>query len=1227
MVYKNLIPIAKNPKRICRYLKLFIFISENLICILGNAQLAYEVKHVSIDQGLSNNSVKSIFQDSKGFMWFGTCNGLNRYDGHLLKVFGSRLSDSTSPPDNYIHSINEDLDHNIWVGYGLLQYRTGKRAIDLEQSDYLNEYRGKCITSVIIEKQKTWIGIEGGGIRIINTVKNTKQRFNLKNNEQSELGSSSTVTLFLDKENRKWIGSLTGGIDYIEEFKNPFKVVRRGVITKNGLISNNVSCFAELDSDHLLIGTDGGGLSLWNRKTNLFTNYSHRSDQKNSLINSHVTFILKDHQGITWIGTYGGGISRYDQEKGIFKHYRCTVPGHGDNNYPWLLLEDHNMTLFVSALVGGYLYKYDPKADAFKLFDKKLINVISLAEDSKNSLWAGDSRFLTRIDQKSKRHDRFDIGNPVRAIFEDKLNQFWLGTENGGLVLFDRGMGKIKSRFSDVNGLCNNSVFNILEDNSGNFWLSTFNGLSRFDTKTKSFRNYYAIDGLSSNQFSYNSALKLKSGEMVFGGIDGFTVFHPDSLKKPQLAPALPYFESIRIDDIFFDSTGKYLSIDQNGKNKLILPYDKTLISLSVSSIDFNRSGERRYVYFLEGKDRNWISGNSSITINYSDLDPGSYSLHVRSNNGISGIGVDNVLLEIKVLPPFYKKWWAYLILIALIAIALQVYNIYRMKQSDFKHNVMLSIQNAKKDQETNERKLKFFTEIAHEFRTPLTLIINPLREFLKRNANMSQIDEIQRVYTNAKRLLVLADQLLLFQKAGANSHRLNITKLRFDLVCKDVFMSFTDQARVKKLKFTLNMKSLPIELYADREKIEVILYNLLSNAVKFTPEGGAVILDIFNDDRCIKLILSDSGPGIPKDTGDKLFEQFYQVQETYSSAGNGFGLGLYLVKHFIDLHQGLIHYDSSVGAGTSFHITLIKGSDHFRVTDIYNETVTLAPTDKKNVKIAKPEKTGMNKVLDKQKSLLIVEDNHELRDFLCGILQDNYIVYTALSGNRGFEMAKKQLPDLIISDIIMDDGNGLDLCRKIKNDITLGHIPIILLTAVSDIAVKLKGAESGADDYITKPFDADLLMARIKTLLQNRSKLQDYFFNEITLKKHEFNVPPEYTHFLEKCINIINNHLSEEDFNIKKLSSEIGMSHSAIYRRVKLISEESIASFIRFIRLRKAAELMITTDYTVNEIAFRVGMGDQKYFRIKFNGLFGLNPSEYIRKYRPESAKKSLRK
>ncbi|WP_316795021.1 two-component regulator propeller domain-containing protein [Pedobacter agri] len=1318
------------------------------------AQIPTRIGHVTIDQGLSNNTVRSIFQDKRGFMWFGTNSGINRYDGNLVKVFRNKLSDSTSLPYNYVYGADEDDSQNVWVatGQGIGIYNrvhetfssayyhkkgtnepiklksaiqvvkndgrgnmlvgsnyqglftkkksskflmripfkdnSGKLIYDLHiaviakahndqilivaggaglcildknfrffsaipdqvkdinalnfnnrrlwagtrsglfvydfvngkyipgKSPSLKAFVGKSITSLLIDHKNLWASLEGGALSVVN-IENGVEDKSIDLLGNSAIGSREALYLFKDRDNRKWIGSNKMGVSFLDYNEYPFKSVTKLDRNSGEAEQTLVSSLAEMDNQRLWVGTEGSGLFLLDRNTQQLINYRHISAEPTSISDDDITSVLRDYKGVLWVTTYGGGVNRFESTSGSFRRYRLMSPGIPESKYAYSLMEDSRKNLWVTNFVNGGLYRYNSNLDKFLLFDRQLTNINTIKETSDRFLWAGNSNSLIKIKPESGQSKTYQIDKPVRAIHEDRDKNLWLGTEGGGLLLFDRNAGKIVKKFSEEDGLCNNAVLNILEDDFGNLWLSTFFGLSKFDRKKK-FQNYYKNDGLSSNQFSYNAALKLKNGELAFGSIDGFTIFNPANLIHSKYQQPIPYLASLRLSANQTDP----LPIKGDGYPILRIPYSKNSVSFSMSAIDLSRSGSRRILYILKGWDKGWNSAKSSTTVNYNRLEPGTYKLYAKSLSRLGVPGSATLILEIIIFPPWYRTIWSYFIYLIVIIIIIYQYRTYRVRKSDNKLKSILRRQAAEQEKELDKRKLRFFTEISHELRTPLTLIINPLQEYLRRNSSLAQLDELKRIHANALKLLSLVDQLLLFRKLGTVPDKLHIQKLDLGHVFSEIFISFADQAKIKRLNYTLKNELDKVDIYADKDKLSVIFNNLIANAIKFTPPRGNVSVLLEEDTQSVRVTVRDTGTGIPKSIGDKLFEQFYQVAEDAAQGQIGFGIGLYLVKHFVDAHNMSITYESVLGAGTSFYISIKKGFAHLR-DYCSEENVHEIPNPARLYPVsAKPVKTVFDEIINKQKSILVVEDNQELLEFLTGILQERYYIHTSTSGNEGFESAKANLPDIIISDIMMDNGNGLELCSRIKNDSQLGHIPVILLTAVADDQIRLSGIECGADDYITKPFQSDLLLARIKVLLEHRIKLQDYFYNEITLKKHDFNIPPEYKEFLDKCILIINNHLSDEDFSIKKLSSEIGMSHSALYRKVKLISGQSIAKFIRYIRLRRAAELMIGTDFTINEIAFQVGLSDQKYFRMKFNALFGLNPSEYIKKYRPNSKK-----
>ncbi len=1336
-----------------------------LILLLMNGRVKgadpYPIQYLGIEHGLSNNAVTCIFQDHNGFMWFGTYDGLNRYDGYDFKVFRNKFNDTNSLANNRITAITEDKQHNLWIGtteginlyngltskmlpayytpyqskslqeikvpisalqadekgnifvgtelVGLLLRSSGQTiasvvpiindaevitnywvqcikidsgrvwvfvrdrglfefipsknelrpvnneirfANAMESDDHNNLWIGtsdglykynlvqKALSKIFLaspgivsvqkivafcfdQEKNLWIATDGGGINILNT-STGKTTYLVAGHDKFSLTSESVYAVYEDKQSRKWIGTLRGGINLIDPLKNRFKTIAQDPLRPNSLINDFVLSFHEDPEKNLWIGTDGGGLSIWNRKNNTFTNYKYEPNKKGSLSYNFITSIKRDHLGQTWIGTYGGGLNRYVPASNSFVHYKCINPSSGlENKNVWLIYEDRDKNLWASTFGKGKLYRLNRQTDKFEVYDDRLEDILSLSEDKDGNLWAGNWGQLLLLDKKTGKFVSHNIGKPVRSIYEDEAGDFWIGTEGGGLLEFDRKTGNIQ-RYTTANGLCNNSVLNILEHN-GYLWISTFNGISRFDIRNRRFRNFYQDDGLQSNQFNYNAALILQSGEFVFGGIKGFNIFYPDSIKAFNYsAPVL--ISALKINNVPIDQATSYVIKTNLDKiEALKIPYDQAVISFDFASLEYSAPNKISYAYFLEGWDKDWNYTGNVRTANYTHVGEGTYRLRIKSTNAEGNWNPNELSMNLIVLPPLYRTWWAYLAYICIAGGLIYFYLRYKSRQARLMYEIKLAHVNAEKEREIHEKKLAFFTDISHEFRSPLTLIINPIKDLLNRKYKDEKIGhDLNIVHRNSRRLLSLVDQLLLFRKTETEADRLRLARLNFASICKEVYLCFTQQAESKNISYKFECANEGMEIYADPEKIEIALYNLVSNALKFTPAGGSVSFVVSESEKDVEVSIVDTGCGIPDDIGQRLFEKFYQVKRRGVPSSSGFGIGLYLVKHFVENHLGEVTYVSEVGKGTSFKLRLKKGTKHFGANTIWEEGA-FAPVFLEEPLAEEPQKKTkhrLNEWVTGNQTLLIVDDNEQIRAYIAEIFEEKFMIYEAGTGEEGLKLANQHAPDLIISDIVMPGSGGIELCNSIKESPALGHIPVILLTGSSSSETKLKGVEHGADDYITKPFEKDLLIARVANLLKNRNTLQRYFYNEITLQKNPLKISTEYKEFLERCIAIVEEHLEEDDFNIKRLAIEIGMSHSNLYKRVKSISGQSVSSFIRFIRLRKAAEIFINSPLNVNETAFQVGIMDVKYFREQFFKLFGMNPSDYIKKYRKVFAK-----
>ncbi len=1303
-------------------------------------------KYLGIENGLSNNAVTSIYRDQQGFMWFGTYDGLNRYDGYQFTIYRNIIGDSTSIAFNNVYTITEDAGHNLWIGgqkgvnifspvlkqfQGVKYFPSGAQTpVNLTGDVYniaaLNAETvliGTKTQGLIVYSLRDKIGhqvklpagavnynvrsivanasgssvymfIQGEGLFLFNLqtealslvnnalkranvlyfsrsglwVGDTKglHKFNLFNNTVSAsylsqpanvtaisedldgalwvatdgngvftlplngktatplvdvlkkplVNSNAVYAIYPDEEGRKWIGTLRGGVNVVQPHVSAFKLISNGPSTENDLIDNFILSFCE-DDNNVWIGTDGAGLRLWNRTNNTFTQYREGS-KGNSLSSNFITCVTRDFKKDVWIATWYGGICKFNKATNSFKQYKCFNPKTGgfENNI-WQIYQDKRQRLWASATNDGTLYLYNRQADRFEQFDNRLVNLQSFAEDKDGNLWAGNYTSLIKIDTVHKQHVIYTLGYSVRSIHEDYAGNFWLGTQDAGLLAFNKNTAQFRA-FTTKEGLPNNSVLRILEDGQKNLWLSTFNGLSKFDLLSTVSTNYYKSDGLQSNQFSFNAATKLSTGEFLFGGIKGFNIFYPDSVPTERENAKL-YLSDVTINNKHIQQSAEFITDSTSNEIlEITVPYNQAALSLDYLVLKYFNTGKIKYAYNLEGWDKSWNYANEARTANYSRLNEGQYSFKVKASFHNNVWSQPATLLRIVVLPPWYRTWWAYLLYLFAGFGAIYVYVFYKNRQTDLKYQVQYAKATAEKEKELNEKKILFFTNISHEFRTPLSLIINPLKDILSGATASEEDANLGVVYRNARRLLRLADQLLLFNKADSFRDTLHYSQVNVYTLGKEVFSCFVQEARSKKIEFKFTCDDDFIIIAADREKLEIALYNLLSNAFKYTQPNGRITFTIKEQKTGVLIYITDSGAGIPAHLGDKIFERFFQAKDKSTQSG-GFGIGLYLVKNFVEAHGGKVTY-SCEGIGTTFQILLHNNLHLLDFEQVCEPTHSLPLQAAQVVPVKnQPGVTPDNKVDDlitDQQTLLIVDDDLDTVHYLATIFTD-FRVLTANDGSTGLQQAREHLPDLIISDVVMQHMNGIDFCKNLKEDPNLNHIPLILVTGSYSEDVKLEGIESGADDYIKKPFDNEQLIARVRAILKSRTTLQKYFYNEVTLQSNNLKVSAEYKEFLKQCISIVESHLDDDNFSIGVLASEIGTSHSNLYKKIKFISGLSASNFIRLIRLRKAAQLFINSDLNVNQTAFAVGINDVKYFRGHFNKVFNMNPSEYIKKFR----------
>ncbi|MEO6977718.1 MAG: ATP-binding protein, partial [Mucilaginibacter sp.] len=865
-------------------------------------------------------------------------------------------------------------------------------------------------------------------------------------------------------------------------------------------------------------------------------------------------------------------------------------------------------------------------------------NIRAICEDKSGNIFAGTygAGLLYRAKGQQSftsyfKNNQTDSLLPSKVIYSLKSvdDKLLVGTEGDGLISVDLKTKTIK-RYTEKNGLANNTINAIQPDGEGNIWVSTNNGLSKIVPVSGEVMNYDISNGLQTGHFSPNSCMYSARDRFVcFGGTEGYNIFFPGDVKQSAFEPkviitGLQLFNK----DVEVGQKDQILSQVPNKSKQVILKPDQSVFSIQYVALNYPYAEKSEFAYQLVGLDKSWNYVQHQKSATYRYLAPGDYTFRVKASNQ-DGVWFNNYAsFKITILPPWYKTWYAYASYFLLVIILVYYYLRYKADQARLKYEIKVAQITTEKEKELNEKKLAFFTNVSHEFRTPLTLIINPIKELLSsKTQNPDDLINAHTVDRNARRLLSLVDQLLLFSKADSGADKLKIVKLDIVGICRDVLLCFTHQAKIKHLQVQFQCELDVIDIYADREKIEIVLFNLISNAIKFTPDGGQINCRVIENADNVTIQVKDSGCGITKGAGEHIFERFSRVQNSNQSY-SGFGIGLYLVKKFVNQHHGTIGFESEENIGTVFNVKLLKDTVHLEGGLIFEdivepsvfleELIDFEETGAKiNGNLTNAAQSNYETLLNNKKTLLVVEDNIEVRRYIMQIFNHEFNVFEAENGNEGFDMTTKLMPDVVISDVMMSGLGGIELCRLIKESPTLSHIQVILLTANTQPEIKLKGIEGGADDYITKPFEKDVLIARVHGLIKSRENIQKYFYNEITFKSNDLKVPLEYKVFLEKCIAIVENHLEDEYFTIKILADEIGMSHSNLYKKIRSVSGGSANEFIRYIRLRKAAEIMLNTDCTVSEAAYKVGINDPKYFRAQFNKLFGANPSDYIKKFR----------
>lgn len=1192
------------------------------------------------------STISSFMQDSAGNYWILYRNGvIEKMNGNGYNIiYRNDVFRRLYPHETPVYEAVVDLDNDLWVY--LPDYNRGVYCLNAAKDSLVHfttrSKAGVALNNNIVHGLATddngliWIATDHGGVNIIDKKRSTVKYVLNDPEDDKSLSQNSLNSIYKDSEGIIWLGTYKKGLSYYHSDMNKFKRYYHQRLNSNSLPYGDINSFAEDDQGNLWIGTNGGGLIFMDRRSNTFRQYLHDPGDPNSLSNNVIVSLFIDHDKDLWIGTYYGGLDRFDGKK--FTHYRYdpqNANSLSDDNV-WEILEDSRHNLWIGTLKGG-LTVFNPESHQFTRYRNpngvSSDYVPALMEDKEGNVWIGTGYGVSVYNVSSDAFTKI-IGdgsegnlsnNNVLAFYNDSRGYIWVGTQEG-LNLYDRNKKTFRV-FRQEDGLPHNTILSILEDNSGNLWFSTPYGISNLilnddpgkDSFVPVFKNYDELDGLQGKQFNESAALKTRDGELIFGGPNGFNLFRPEEIllnrKKPPVAL------------IDFQIYNNSVPIGKELNGKIILPRSITstkavtlrpgdnVFSIEFAALSFLHPEKNRYRYRLEGFNREWLHADgSSRKVTYTNLDPGDYTFRVIASNNDGYWNEEGAQLKITVLPPFWKTNWAFMLYASLILGALFLSRRLILERERMRFRIEQERQEASRVHELDMMKIKFFTNISHEFRTPLSLILTPAERLLDKTKDPAEKVQFQMIYRNARRLLNLVNQLLDFRKMEEQQLKLNASEGDVVKFIDDVVLSFSDISEKKNIRLAFRPSVSKLETFFDQDKLEKILFNLLSNAFKFTPEGGSVTVEtnlISENDKTkwLEIKVADTGIGIPADKQDKVFERFFQNDLPRSMVNQGSGIGLSITREFVRLHGGKITVESLPDKGSCFRVLI-------PVSEITG-AVTVPPVVEEEIDIASAEptpqeKNGSARGGRKKPVILLAEDNEDFRFYLKDNLKVYYHVMEARDGVEGWNKVQEHIPDLIVTDVMMPEMNGMELCRKVKSDARTSHIPVILLTARTAADQKLEGYDAGADDYVTKPFNFEILLSRIKNLISLRASLHKSFNRKIDVKASEIQIASLDETLIKNAVKLVEDKLGDPDFSVEDLSRELGMSRVHLYKKLLALTGKSPLEFIRTLRLQRAAQLLDKSQLTVAEIAYKVGFNNPKYFAKYFKEEFKMLPSNY---------------
>ncbi|MBT1711835.1 response regulator [Fulvivirgaceae bacterium PWU5] len=1206
--------------------------------------------------GLTSTQTLTLLEDKFGLLWVGTQNGgLDVFQvskGAVLKKHES-LSDKKLLPSHTVRCFAEDQAGNLWIGTanGLVLYKRQENTFYTFNGAQFG-IAGKSIFTLLADSHENlWIGVQGGGLYALDLRQLGSRNLDdvifkrIQNLDTYNISKRTILSLYEDKNKNLWVGTFGDGVYMMSGLPEKFVKFQRKQYNDESLsyVQYYGMCY---DADgNLWLGTDGDGIYRV-RSTGETTGHYKADGRPGSLKDNAVLSAFRDHHNNLWFGTYSQGLFRYDKQHDRFEHYRYlgdpALTGAHDVR---VIFEDVQHTLWVGTNRGG-LCRVDETRRGYSQVPGAMGvlrdgDIRAIAEDSTGGLWLGcygdGVHYRAAGAARSQRYfyssDTVDQlkSNVVFALRFDRKDMLWIGTGGGGLSVYNPGRKALR-RFSDKRGLANNTVYAILADHADNLWLSTNKGISKYDPTAEKFINYDVNDGLQEGQFNPGAALYNElAGYMCFGGTMAYNLFYPDQVEQDIMKP--------RVMISGFQLFNKPVEVNaRNGSDFVLrqvisrtpaiaLTHDQSVFTFDFVGINYSYPEKNVYAYKLEGLDRDWNYVGAQRSATYRYVAPGDYVFKVKASNQEDAWSDEYAHIAVTILPPFWRTPLAYsLYMVVGGGLCFAIVTV-RKKQATLRKRLKIEKAQRKRERRLVQEKLTFFTEISHEFRTPLTLMIGPLEEMVVREGSYTPNGrKLKMVYRNAHKLLSLINKLLDYRKIESGNIVLHVTEDDLVAFVEEICITFQELAVRKNIAFRFHADLPSLPAWFDKEKMEMVITNIISNSFKYIGNGNEISVSLHRQasekwpQGKVLIKVKDNGIGIPRKQLGSVFDWFYRGDRFMPMSS---GIGLALAKKLVNLHRGEIYVESTEGSGSTFSVKFLLGKDHFKPNEIVADAgenkfllqpdPAPVPSSSLLLEEAVNDTTGRKG----QRCLLIVEDDEDIRTFLREYFEKDYHVLEAVEGREGLTLAAEHHIDLVISDIMMPGMNGIDFCRELKNNIRTSHIPVVLLTAKTSLTHHKEGIEIGGDAYITKPFSPEMLTLTINNLLQSRETLKRFYRNlfatQTPVTALSASQSPDEK-FLHAIYEMLLTNLDHKDFNVNELCEALNMSRSLLYKKVKLLTGLSPVEYLRSLRMQEAAKLLKSKKYKVFEVVYMVGFSDLKYFRQCFVKEFGYSPSDFLK-------------